>query len=124
MLAAILPPLLPPRRSMLLGSQASTTGPSVDGGLSARQETSEALMPAGRHESAEDAARATDVPAPASLRALEFELEHGAVRPSSTNRPACINCVSWPMPFGPDVPDDQGERVLLASVRIFAASRR
>jgi hypothetical protein len=61
MLAAILPPLLPPRWSMLLGSQASTRCPVVDAWLSAPQETTEGPMPEGKRTSAEDSAGPTVV---------------------------------------------------------------
>jgi hypothetical protein len=81
-------------------------------------------MPEGRYEGTEDSAgRTVDPLGSWALRSLEFELEHGAI---GTNLPrvATPRCVYGHEPFGPELPEDQAERVLLGSVRIFQASRR
>jgi hypothetical protein len=124
MLAAILPPLLPPRRSMLLTSQASTTRVAVDARLWVPQETTEAPMPEDRSVGTEDSAGATVVPR-AGLRGLEFELQHGLAPLAIDAVTTCCHCCLWHgEPFRSVDIEDQGERILLGSVRIFQAIRQ
>lgn len=124
MLAAILPPLLPPRWSSLLGSQASTTRGVVDAQLSAPQETTEGPMPEGRRIGAEDSAGLTVVrPTRAPVEPLALVLVDAGQLPRQLG--PCPDEVEpfdvrWSDPYD----DRQAERILLGSMRIFAALRQ
>lgn len=55
-------------------------------------------------------------------RALDFELDHGAIQVTGA-RVACPCCCYGHDPFGPGVPETVEERRLLASVRLLQACR-
>jgi hypothetical protein len=124
MLAAILPPLLPPRRSMLLVSQASPTAALVDGWMSAPQETTEGPMPEGRRTSVEDSAGPTVVtPRTVPIDAWLIPLVDGGGLPPVYG--PCENHVEpFPHEWGPMAQRDRAERILLGSLRIFRALAR
>jgi hypothetical protein len=124
MLVAILPPLLPPRRSMLLASQASTTAVVVDAQLLAPQETTEGPMPEGKRLSAEDSAGPTVVPL--HRRRVEpwrITLVDDGALPRQLG--PCPNEVE-PFPWDGSAEHRawRAERILLGSVRIFRALNR
>lgn len=81
-------------------------------------------MPEGSGSGCEDSAGPNLVPTHMDrLPALAFSLEYGDLRPVPTQR-RCIECLRAVEPFGPDVPSEPAERLLLASRRIFAALRQ